>query len=151
MQWRYTEAKRGYVLRGQVVTQKELAKEIGCRPTTVSMWNRDDQFLAWEASRIRVHRPAMLEAALLAICQRTIQGSSKHGDLVLRLLELEAEKETMPEGREGVAAMPNVQVGVVFQGLPAPPTPQQAEAMRPPAGSAMVVTAAGVLEDRGRK
>lgn len=151
MQWRYVEAKRAYILRGQVVLQKDLAKEIGCRAPTISIWNRDDRFLAWEAARIRVHRPAAIEAALLAICQKAIQGSSKHGDLVLRLLELEAEKETMPEGREGVPAMPNVQVGVAFYGLPMPPTPAQAETQRPPAGSAMVVSAGGVLEDRGRK
>lgn len=93
----------------------------------------------------------MLEAALLAICQRAIQGSSKHGDLVLRLLELEAGD--LQESRDGVqpAGNPTVQVGVTFVGLPPPPTPAQAEAMRPPPGSAMVLTAQGVLEDRGRK
>lgn len=150
LQWRYNEAKRGYALRGQLVTQKELAKEIGCRPATVSIWNRDDRFLAWDAATMRAHRPAKLEEAILAICQRAIQGNSRYGDLVLRLLELDASKEPVEQGREGVPQT-NVQLGVAFYGLPMPPTPQQAEGQRPPAGSAMVVTAAGVLEDRGRK
>lgn len=114
------------------------------------MWKRDDRFLAWDAATTAKHRPAKLEEAVLSICQKAIQGSSKHGDLVLRLLELQAGD--MLESRDGVQpAGAAVQVGVAFYGLPQPPTPQQAEAMRPPPGSTMVVTAAGVLEDRGRK
>lgn len=149
-QWRYNAAKCHYALKGVYVTDRELAKEIGCTPTTISIWKRDDRFLAWDAATTAKHRPAKREEALLAIYQRAINGQSKYGDMVIRLEEI--RHDSMAESRDGVQpGAPTVQVGVAFYGLPQPPTPAQAEAMRPPPGSAMVLTAAGVLEDRGRK
>lgn len=137
-------------LRGQPLTQKEIAQEIRTRPATISNWNRDRRFLVWLGAALRESIPPIAHAGIIAIAQRTIAGSSKHGDLLLRYLELMAEPREVEEGREGVPAT-NVKVGVAFYGLPMPPTPAEAEGQRPPAGSAMVVTAAGVLEDRGRK
>jgi hypothetical protein len=54
----------------------------------------------------------------------------------------------MPSGNEGA---PQVQASVVFMGLPKPPTPEEAERLRPPPGSGMIVNAQGVMVDRSRK
>jgi hypothetical protein len=145
----YREAMKERALRGQPLTQKEIAKEIRTREATVSNWNRNRRFLVWLGVALRESIPAIAHAGIIAIAQRTIAGSSKHGDLLLRYLEMQQSPE-IEEGREGVPAT-NVKVGVAFYGLPTAPTPAEAEGQRPPAGSAMVVTAAGVLEDRGRK
>lgn len=150
LQWLYREAMKERALRGQPLTQKEIAKDIRTREATVSHWNRNRQFLVWLGAALRESIPPIAHAGIIAIAQRAIAGSSKHGDLLLRYMELMAGDTS--ESRDGVQpGATNVQVGVAFYGLPQPPTPQQAEAMRPPAGSSMVLTAAGVLEDRGRK
>ena len=139
--------------RGQVVTVKETARKLHIARQTVSRWHADQTFRAAASKILRESNNDLWDHLVdRAVARKAIQGSAKHAELNLRRRGLydpvppELPLEP-PPGGDGV----KVGVHVQFVGLPTPPTPQQAEAMRPPPGSAMVVTAAGVLEDRSRK
>ena len=92
------------------------------------------------AAAIADARVPVIEAAKTAIALRTIQGSPKFAELLLELCGLRdydlQPSETPTNSNNGV------QVGsVTFVNVPIPPTPQQAEALRPPPGSNSITPA----------
>ena len=152
-QWRYLLVVQEFLEARRLPTLIECCKAARIHRTTVWRWFQDRRFLNAYYRVFCAHvdvRNAMVD---FAIQTAAIAGNPRAWEANLRSRGLwngsrfDQEGE-MPPGRSSPS---QVQVGVQFVGLPASPTPQQAEAMRPPPGSAMVVTAAGVLEDRSRK
>ena len=90
----------------------------------------------------------MLALEHAASIGRSLRGSFKDYELHCEMAGLLGFEQGREAGREGT---PSVQAGVVFMGLPKPPTPEEAERLRPPPGSAMIITPARVLENRSWK
>lgn len=150
-QWRYLEDLELQVDAGQLLTQEQTAKRIHVRRQTVSEWNRLPGFRRAVAKILREGLDPLDQLVDRAVARKAMQGNPRFAEINLRRRGLWDGPMELQESRDGVQPAAQVTVGVQFVGLPQPPTPQQAEAMRPPPGSTMVVTAAGVLEDRGRK
>lgn len=150
-QWRYLDDLEAQADAGQLLTQEQTAKRINVRRQTVSEWNRNPIFRRACAQILRDRLDPLDQLVDRSVARRAMLGNPRFAEINLRRRGLWDGPQELQESRDGVQPAATVQVGVTFMGLPQPPTPQQADAMRPPPGSAMVVTAAGVLEDRGRK
>ena len=155
-QWRYLLVVQEFLEARRQPTLIECCKAARIHRTTVWRWFQDQTFLVAYERVFRAHvdvRNAMVD---FAIQSAAIAGNPRAWEANLRSRgqwnwsRFDHEGEMRP-GSEGAPQQVQVNNRVTFVGLPMPPTPQQAEAMRAPVGSAMVLNAAGVLEDRSRK
>lgn len=122
--------------KGSIPTQKDVAKLVPCSVEAVSLWNRNPEFR--RAAGAVIDECNKLELRLLhrAVIRRGMSGSVKHAELAFQvggLLEVSA-----PPGEGGGVHAPG---SVVFVGIPRPPTPQEAERLRPPIGSNVIIPA----------
>lgn len=124
------------------VSQAETAKRCSIRqPMTISMWKRDPRFEEWVAEGLRIARIPVIEAAKLAIALRTIQGNARFGALLLQQLGYDGFAGDEASMVQAAGAQATATASVVFVGLPQPPSPQEAEARRPPNGSNLIIPA----------
>lgn len=150
-QWLYCERTLDHLSRGQAYTQQQIAKECGIARTTVSAWRKEPRFRAALALVIRETNIPEAEGAIFAMLKLAQRGSVKAFEAAMRSLG-RFDPDLPADGAAGGTTVNGnvLNVGAVgFYGLPQPPSPQQAEQLRPPQGSAMVLRADGVLEDRG--
>lgn len=134
-QWRYLEELKAQAEAGQIVPQKETAKRIGCTPTSISIWNRDDRFREAARKILDAHNEPLIPLLQRALLIRGIAGSIKHAELVLRSRGLLDGEPGVGAGGEPRAA---AVASVTFIGLPQPLTSAGAAALRPPQGSSVV-------------
>lgn len=136
---------------GGMPQQKVVAARAHVKPSTVSEWNRQPKFHEAVAAVMRRAAQPLIELVFRDLCYRAMRtGSAKHYELALRAAgRLDADPIIAINQGAPVAA----QAAVTFVGLPQPPTPQQAEAMRPPVGSAAIVrqTLPGVIVPESTK
>lgn len=127
--WLYLERLSEYVAKAQPYTQTQLAKECHIARGTVSAWRRDPRFRAELARVLRETANPEIELATLAMLRLAQRGSVKAFEAVMRSLgRMDSDLPTDAPSTE-------VKVGVAFYGLPTPPTPAEAERLRPPAGA----------------
>ena len=89
-------------------------------------------------------REPLIEHAKTSIVLRTIQGNPKYAFLFAQMYGLSDTGDPhgmAPNAVPGQPAGAVANASVVFVGLPQPPSPAQAEAMRPPVGSNVIIPA----------
>lgn len=114
----------------------------------MSIWRRDRKWLKAYALAVRAVHDPEIELAHLACIKRAQMGSPIHYQMMLRALGRwdQVPAEPGDDGRAGVSAV----ASVTFVGLPTPPSAAERARTVPPAGSAMILRADGVLEDASR-
>lgn len=138
-QWRYLEDLQLQIDSGQVLTQKETAKRIGCSEFSVAIWNRSLDFRRAVARAIREANEPLLELLHRSTMRRGIQGSVKHAELAFNV----AGRLNLGEGD---ATGQPLTAAVMFVGLPVPKTAEERARLLPPPGSSQVLRG-GVLID----
>lgn len=127
----------------------DCCKEARVHRVTAWRWFKDPTFLRHYARIFRAHVDARDAMVDFAVQTSAMLGSMKAAELNLRrrgLYDGPIPDGPIGGGPPGTGAG-GVAVGVTFVGLPQPPDAAQRARLQPPPGSAMILTATGVLED----
>lgn len=148
-QWRYLEDLAAQSDAGQILSNKDTAKRVHITNEIISIWNRDHRFVRVCSRIIRGHNHMLLDLAVRNGLRRFIRtGSPKLLEAIARCMGIWDALPDPPAGGGPIAVGAGATDGAIamvgavrFYGLPVPPSPADAERLRPPIGSNAIIPA----------